>query len=547
MLKRTLVLLLMSTLILGFCQAAAEEAPATPTDLAAPEILPWDCPGCGTAGNTGSFCTECGAPAPWDCPDCGTAGNTGNFCPNCGAARPNGEEPAEPTEVQIGDTITFGKWEQDNDARNGDEPIEWTVLDLQGGRALVISRFGLIQAKYMNSANGQVWANSTLRGTLNYEFFNAAFTDEEKAAIAITHLEENEDQWDPDRPAYNRLGTDDTNDRIFALSYAEAKRYFPTDEARKCYCSEYIRHHANRSDRLYAEGRTCWYWLRTPAYANNASIVDWDGSFESCYMHHAYGVARPACWVNLSALGLSAAGSGTGDEGSDAAEDATKAAADETAPSFIFGDLVTFGHYEQDNDPANGAEPIEWRVLEADEENGLVLLIARYGLDHQPFHTGNRTTWEECSLRAWLNDAFLNTAFTPEEREAIALTEVDNSGSQNLPAFRFDTNNTQDKVFLLSYAEAMRFMGTEVSRLCAPTAYAIAAGAYEANDDRFVVDGQEATRWWLRSPGRGRSYAMYAGVNGRVDDHQIIYLNQYGIAVRPAIWVSLDALRNGSR
>ena len=45
----------------------------------------WTCPACGTSGNTGKFCNECGAKKPeaggaWTCPACGTSGNTGKVC-----------------------------------------------------------------------------------------------------------------------------------------------------------------------------------------------------------------------------------------------------------------------------------------------------------------------------------------------------------------------------------------------------------------------------------------------------------------------------------
>ena len=59
----------------------------------APVLDPWTCPKCGAAGNTGSFCPECGSPRPqkegeWTCPACGQAGNSGNFCAGCGTKRP---------------------------------------------------------------------------------------------------------------------------------------------------------------------------------------------------------------------------------------------------------------------------------------------------------------------------------------------------------------------------------------------------------------------------------------------------------------------------
>ncbi len=55
----------------------------------------WTCPQCNHTGNTGNFCSNCGAakpaaPAAWTCARCGHQGNTGKFCSNCGA--PQGGE-----------------------------------------------------------------------------------------------------------------------------------------------------------------------------------------------------------------------------------------------------------------------------------------------------------------------------------------------------------------------------------------------------------------------------------------------------------------------
>ena len=50
--------------------------------------------------------------------------------------------------VTIGDTITFGSYEQDNNLDNGSEPIEWMVLDIQDGKAFLLSRYGLDTKPY---------------------------------------------------------------------------------------------------------------------------------------------------------------------------------------------------------------------------------------------------------------------------------------------------------------------------------------------------------------------------------------------------------------
>ena len=54
-------------------------------------IMGWTCPNCGTTGNDGKFCKECGTKKSeesinWVCPDCGTT-NDGKFCKNCGRKR----------------------------------------------------------------------------------------------------------------------------------------------------------------------------------------------------------------------------------------------------------------------------------------------------------------------------------------------------------------------------------------------------------------------------------------------------------------------------
>ena len=85
------------------------------------------------------------------------------------------------------------------------------------------------------------------------------------------------------------------------------------------------------------------------------------------------------------ALGLCACGSGkastttgTGDNSSLLITSLQK----DTVQTF---ETVTFGTYEQDGNTGNGAEPIEWYVL--DEKDGKTLLISKYILDAQPYDT----------------------------------------------------------------------------------------------------------------------------------------------------------------
>lgn len=96
-------------------------------------------------------------------------------------------------------------------------------------------------------------------------------------------------------------------------------------------------------------------------------------------------------------------------------------------------------------------------------------------------------TWEKCSLRTWLNDTFYNKAFNADAQAAILTTNVDNSKNQGDSEYSTNGgNNTMDKVFLLSYAEADRHFDIESwndAALIEPTAYAIAQGAEIYDDD----------------------------------------------------------------
>lgn len=92
-------------------------------------------------------------------------------------------------------------------------------------------------------------------------------------------------------------------------------------------------------------------------------------------------------------------------------------------PELAAGETVKFGWYEQDDDPDDGKEEIEWTVLAL--EGDRALLISKYALDCQPYHKVHGSiSWEECSLREWLNDSFLREAFNSAQQKRIPETEV---------------------------------------------------------------------------------------------------------------------------
>ena len=200
-----------------------------------------------------------------------------------------------------------------------------------------------------------------------------------------------------------------------------------------------------------------------------------------------------------------------------------------------------FGTYPQS---AEGTDKttIEW--LELTREGNKALLISRYGLDVQPFNTTQTdTTWEKCTLRTWLNDAFMSKAFSAEEQKAILHTFIDNGENQGNSKWRtIGGNNTQDRIFLLSYAEADQYFGVTYnenrkSRI-APTAYAIAHGASASTNGYKTNEGKTAGNWWLRSPGLNQNTAVRVYAAGSLSYDNV---DNASCCVRPAMWVNLDS------
>ena len=209
----------------------------------------------------------------------------------------------------------------------------------------------------------------------------------------------------------------------------------------------------------------------------------------------------------------------------------------------IVGEHVTFGTYPQTEDGTDRT-PIEWEVMDYDEENGKALLLSFYGLDQVPYNREQvPVTWETCTLRAWLNDEFLNTAFTPEEQAAILTTDVGNSREDSYGWSTPSGNDTQDRIFLLSYAEANKYLQVQfgvkhrtVSRMT-PTNYAHAKGSYIYREFR-TTDGSKTAWWFLRSPGCYRYTAALVGIDGSLYH---TYVDSPTGAIRPAFWLDLNA------
>ncbi len=208
--------------------------------------------------------------------------------------------------VSPGDYVTFGSYEQDNNTLNGKEPIEWLVLGVQGGKALLLSRYALDQARYHAQKADVTWETCTLRTWLNGEFLYNAFSSAEQQCIVLTNVPA---QRNPDSEAYPGKGT---TDKVFLLSISEVEQYINTKESRLCLPTEYAK--ANGVQTKYQGGNgNCVWWTRSPGkYNTGASYVSYTGSIISSNednVNYEINAVRPALWVDLCLTGnLNASG-----------------------------------------------------------------------------------------------------------------------------------------------------------------------------------------------------------------------------------------------
>lgn len=136
-----------------------------------------------------------------------------------------------------GSYITFGTYEQDNNKKNGQEPIEWLVLENDGESLFVLSKYVLDGQPY-STAYGEntwdaypvTWEHCYLRTWLNSTFLTTAFSTGEQARINTSFVDNTlpeEAYRFSDEPL---TGGNHTLDRVYILSYDEVIKYFPMKE-----------------------------------------------------------------------------------------------------------------------------------------------------------------------------------------------------------------------------------------------------------------------------------------------------------------------------
>lgn len=163
--------------------------------------------------------------------------------------------PAIQDGVTTWDCIYLGNYRQD--AFYQRSLLKWNVLSVDGDTATLISDSILHMMPFQTADNSTRWESSPIRTWLNTEFYQSAFSEQEKTAIRSVTVKHATDGENPE------TAPPDTIDRLYLLSADEAvnEAYgFVSGKQRKRDMTKYAAL-ASRTNELVSG-----WWLRTPGH-----------------------------------------------------------------------------------------------------------------------------------------------------------------------------------------------------------------------------------------------------------------------------------------
>ena len=394
----------------------------------------------------------------------------------------------------VGSKVTFGSYQN--------EKIEWTILEVKNGKALVVANKILDAGKYHATSN--TYAGSDVDAFLNSTFKTNAFSEAQQNAIFTSVLGDN----------------GETERSIFLLSKDEITEY---DYLISKTLTPYAAAQANHSGAV-ANG-AWWWWTRTPSdVTDKVQRVSSGAEVKPEYASFTTGGIVPAMWITLNGEDYSCDKHGHDwDNGKCSYCEAECAHENESghncskcggfiAHTFTYdtdkaysvcecgvamagtsvGSKVTFGNYQN--------EEITWTVLEVKDGKALIVADKILGI----------SSYDD--IDAWFA-AFKTSAFNNKQISVIANGEI------------FALSN--------EYYSAVSDLGLNRKQ---PTA--------SANEEinSSLTDGQYW--WWWLNPADSsvKAYSDSNKVANRVDGqgrpHTIVTSSATG-GVVPAMWIHI--------
>ena len=202
-------------------------------------------------------------------------------------------------------------------------------------------------------------------------------------------------------------------------------------------------------------------------------------------------------------------------------------------------DAVKFGSYPQNDVSGKTKEPIDWLVL--DMQNDRALLLSKYIIDCKKMVSqyekgSDQNFWGTSELRNWLNNYFLGFAFNEEERKKIMLSDIDTF--KDLQSYGVPINikdgHSKDKIFLLSVDEVDSYFAFPYSDNIVKK--------YATKPTQYAITNGMKGEFWLRDSGSRGCYDNYIFITSNIigrsfgQEHRG---DEGNIGVRPVMWVKI--------
>lgn len=147
-----------------------------------------------------------------------------------------------------------------------------------------------------------------------------------------------------------------------------------------------------------------------------------------------------------------------------------------------------------------------WIVL--DKKDGKLLLAKNAAVTDLVYHGKDEAvTWENSSLRSYLNQEFIQNIWDSQEQGLIAVTDV--KADNNVTYGTKGGKDCQDKIFIMSSEELQQYK---------------------------EILGNKAKNMRLRTPGKERNTTAYVSYLKECVDYGLP-VNENGAYIRPMVWV----------
>lgn len=170
---------------------------------------------------------------------------------------------------------------------------------------------------------------------------------------------------------------------------------------------------------------------------------------------------------------------------------------------------ITIGSYNH--------KKIQWIVLR--DTGNYILIITKYAVKRIPYNNELCfITWENCSLRSWLNNDFYKNSFSNDERKKIQKMRIP---SEIMKDHEFNPScETEDFISILNIREYEHFFGKVLHWKC-----------------KTYPPEKIPVQCWLRNNGLNERHAAFIGRSGTVHGGGS-FVNSPRNGVRPIMWIS---------